>query len=408
MFGGRRKRKAAAKKTVSFGEALETSVVKKGANMAVLTTGSALVGDKGPSHMSVDIAETSDIEDGMEMLGSGDEADEETKASGKDSSVDQLEDRIKKKHAILTKRAQEGKVPKIVKGKHLYRPAASVMRMTEEEINGMRMRMQDIKVKGVECPAPVARWSQAGLPGNLLAVLDHMKWTKPTPIQSQALPVILSGRDMIGCAKTGSGKTLAFLVPMLRHILQQEPRRPGDGPHALVLAPTRELVCQIGIEFQRFESVLGLSHVCVYGGADVAYQIGDLKRGTDFVVATPGRMIDILTTNAGRVTNLQRCGYVCLDEADRMFDMGFEKQIKAILQALPPKRIMVMFSATFPRSMEGLARAVLHRPIEIVVGGRSIPAANVDQYVEMITTQEKLGRLVSLVQGALLNSPQKL
>ena len=186
----------------------------------------------------------------------------------------------------------------------------------------------------------------------------------PMPIQAQALPVIMSGRDCIGIAETGSGKTLAFVLPMLRHIKDQPPLQQGDGPIALVVAPTRELVQQISKDTKKFCKVHNMLVVAVYGGSGVANQITELKRGAEIVVCTPGRMIDILVTSGGKITNMRRVTYLVFDEADRMFDMGFEPQISRIHRNIRPSRQTVMFSATFPRSVILLASAMLlqHQP----------------------------------------------
>ena len=166
----------------------------------------------------------------------------------------------------------------------------------------------------------------------------------------------MSGRDCIGIAKTGSGKTLAFVLPMLRHIKAQPPIQQGDGPIGLVMAPTRELVVQIGRDIRKFAKTENLTCVVVYGGSKVASQITELKRGAEIVVCTPGRMIDVLVTSSGKITNLRRVTYLVLDEADRMFDMGFEPQITRIVNNIRPDRQTVMFSATFPRSVRTTSR----------------------------------------------------
>ena len=212
----------------------------------------------------------------------------------------------------------------------------------------------------------------------------------------------MSGRDIIGIAKTGSGKTLAFLIPMFRHILDQPPLQQNDGPVALIMTPTRELATQIWAECRKFSKSSGLRAVCVYGGTPISEQIGELKPGAEIIVCTPGRMIDMLAANSGRVTNLRRCTYVVLDEADRMFDMGFEPQVMRIIDNMRPDRQTVMFSATFPRIMEALARRILTKPIEIQVGGRSVVCREVEQQVIVIEEEDKFLKLLELL-GAYLN-----
>ena len=154
-----------------------------------------------------------------------------------------------------------------------------------------------------------------------------MNYAAPTSIQCQAIPAIMSGRDVIAVAKTGSGKTIAFILPMLRHIKDQRPLENMEGPIGIIMTPTRELAVQIHKECKNFLKVLGLRAVCAYGGSPIKDQIAELKRGAEIVVCTPGRLIDLLCANSGRVTNLRRTTFLVLDEADRMFDMGFEPQV---------------------------------------------------------------------------------
>ena len=221
--------------------------------------------------------------------------------------------------------------------------------------------------------------------------MEKAGFETPTPIQAQALPAIMSGRDVIGIAKTGSGKTLAYLLPMLRHIADQPPVQEREGPIALILVPTRELCMQIAQEIKRFKQVRA---VAVYGGSDVSCQIGNLKRGCEIVVATPGRLIDILTLNSGKITNLRRVTYLVLDEADRMFDMGFAPQISKLIDNVRPQKQAVMFSATFPTSVETLARRALRNPVEIVVGGRLQVCGDVDQRIEVCREEMKFPLLL--------------
>ncbi|KAI5288209.1 pre-mRNA processing RNA-helicase, partial [Ascosphaera atra] len=207
----------------------------------------------------------------------------------------------------------------------------------------------------------------------------------------------MSGRDVIGVAKTGSGKTIAFLLPMFRHIKDQRPLENLEGPVGLVMTPTRELATQIHKDCKPFLKALNLRAVCAYGGAPIKDQIAELKRGAEIIVCTPGRMIDLLAANQGRVTNLRRVTYVVLDEADRMFDMGFEPQVMRIFANVRPSRQTVLFSATFPRQMEALARKTLQKPVEIIVGGRSVVAPEITQIVEVREESSKFVRLLELL-----------
>lgn len=208
----------------------------------------------------------------------------------------------------------------------------------------------------------------------------------------------MSGRDAIGIAETGSGKTLAYLLPMFRHIQDQRPLEDGEGPISLILAPTRELAFQIFSECKSYSKNLAIRCVCVYGGSGVSTQLTELRRGAEIVICTPGRMIDVLSLSNGKITNLRRVSYLVIDEADRMFDMGFEPQINKIVQACRKDRQTVMFSATFPKNVEKLAKNILTGPVEIVVGGRNKTCQNVEQFVEVIEDDEKFSRLVEILE----------
>lgn len=259
---------------------------------------------------------------------------------------------------------------------------------------------EGMRVRGKRVPAPITRWSQAGLPSRVHPILEKYHFTSPTPIQRQALPIAMQGRDMIGVAKTGSGKTLAFLLPLLRHIHGQTPGpgpssttvAGGGAPHAIILAPTRELAIQIHREARPFLRVLGLKGACVYGGAPIKEHIGLMKGGPHLLVGTPGRIIDLLAANQGRVLQLHRVTIAVLDEADRMFDLGFEPQVMKIIGSIRPDRQVLLFSATFPRLMEALARRLLrYKPAEVVVGERSVVSGEVEQSVNVFHPTEQEG-----------------
>lgn len=214
--------------------------------------------------------------------------------------------------------------------KSFYVEVPEIARMTQEEVDIYKEELEGIRVKGKGCPKPIKTWAQCGVSTKELNILKKMGFEKPTPIQVQAIPAIMSGRDLIGIAKTGSGKTLAFLLPMFRHILDQPPLEETDGPITIIMTPTRELCMQIGKDIKKFTKSLNLHAVCVYGGTGISEQIAELKRGAEIIVCTPGRMIDMLAANSGKVTNLRRVTYIVLDEADRMFDMGFEPQVSIL------------------------------------------------------------------------------
>ncbi|EJD01184.1 P-loop containing nucleoside triphosphate hydrolase protein [Fomitiporia mediterranea MF3/22] len=281
--------------------------------------------------------------------------------------------------------------------KEFYRAPPEIAEMTDEEADLLRLELDGIKIRGIDCPRPITKWSHCGLPASCLDVIKKLGFTGPTPIQAQAIPAIMSGRDVIGVAKTGSGKTIAFLLPLFRHIKDQRPLEPMEGPMAIVMTPTRELATQIHRECKPFLKVLNLRAVCAYGGSPIKDQIAEMKKGAEIIVCTPGRMIDLLTANSGRVTNLKRVTYLVLDEADRMFDMGFEPQVMKIVGNIRPDRQTVLFSATFPKQMDSLARKILKKPLEITVGGRSVVAAEIEQIVEVRVEETKFHRLLEIL-----------
>ncbi|KAJ4272039.1 pre-mRNA processing RNA-helicase [Fusarium torreyae] len=281
--------------------------------------------------------------------------------------------------------------------KNFWVEPAELSLLTEAEVTDLRLELDGIKVNGKDVPKPVQKWAQCGLTRQTLDVIDNLGYEKPTPIQMQALPALMSGRDVIGVAKTGSGKTVAFLLPMFRHIKDQPPLKDTDGPIGLIMTPTRELAVQIHRDCKPFLKMMGLRAVCAYGGAPIRDQIAELKRGAEIIVCTPGRMIDLLAANQGRVTNLKRVSYVVLDEADRMFDMGFEPQVMKIFANMRPDRQTILFSATMPRIIDSLTKKVLKNPIEVTVGGRSVVAKEIEQIVEVRDEPSKFLRVLELL-----------
>ena len=230
----------------------------------------------------------------------------------------------------------------------------------------------------------------------------------------QAIPTIMSGRDCLGISETGSGKTLAYVLPMLRHVQSRIAGiklNKGDtnsntnyklknekGPIALILVPTRELATQICQEIRSFTDSLSLETTCLFGGSNLGNQINELKRGVDIAVATPARLIELLCLSNGKVTNLFRTTFVVIDEADRMFDLGFEPQISKIIRNIRPQRQIVMFSATFPRQIQLMAKKILKKPVEILVGLKGQGAKNIEQYVEVIKKEKSFIRLLEILE----------
>ena len=281
--------------------------------------------------------------------------------------------------------------------KNLYIESPEITNLTDHDVALLRKSNSDIKIRGKDIPKPILTWYHCGLNTTITNILTQRQITKPFPIQMQAIPSIMSGRDIIGIAETGSGKTLSYVLPLLRHVLDQRPLKDNEGPIALIMVPTRELAVQIYQELRMFTKYLMLNVCCVYGGSAIGNQISELRRGCEIVVATPGRLIEILCLSNGKITNLLRVTFVVIDEADRMLDMGFEPQISRIIANIRPSRQTVMFSATFPKQIEALAKKILTKPLEIVVGQRGQSAKNITQYIEVIPKSKSFIRLIEIL-----------
>ena len=225
-----------------------------------------------------------------------------------------------------------------------------------------------------------------GLSKNIVATLTTLGFTTPTPIQEKGIPVVLGGRDLIGLAQTGTGKTAAFGLPLLHRILDlghpPSPRR----VRALILAPTRELIIQIKDNLEVFTKGTAVKVTMVVGGASVFKQAQALSRGTDVLVATPGRLIDHL--EQGNVS-LEKCGYLVLDEADHMLDMGFIHSLRKIAKHIPQRRQTLLFSATMPKDIEEIADTYLRDPIKVQVAAPGKPIEKIVQGVHYIPNGDK-------------------
>ncbi|HEY0708335.1 MAG TPA: DEAD/DEAH box helicase, partial [Polyangia bacterium] len=220
-------------------------------------------------------------------------------------------------------------------------------------------------------------------------------YTTPTPIQAQAIPALLSGRDMLGCAQTGTGKTAAFALPILDR-LTRNPRAQGSrGMRALVLLPTRELAVQVGESFRTYGRGLRISGATVFGGVGQGPQVDAIRRGVDVVVATPGRLIDLMEQGHVRFEDVE---VLVLDEADRMLDMGFIKPIKQILAKLPRRRQNMLFSATMPPDIAELAGSILVNPEKVAVAPVATTAETVSQWVLHVSKDNKRALMQRLLE----------
>jgi ATP-dependent RNA helicase RhlE len=239
-----------------------------------------------------------------------------------------------------------------------------------------------------------------GLHPSISKAVQEAGYTEPTPIQSAAIPQIISGHDVIGIAQTGTGKTAAFVLPILTRLAEGGNETNRRFVRALVVAPTRELAAQIEENVRGYGKHLSLRAATIFGGVSERPQIEALRSGVDLVVATPGRLLDLM---GQRHVDFSRLNFLVLDEADRMLDMGFLPDIRRIVKALPQKRQTLLFSATLSQEIERLTREFLHTPKTVQIGRRANPAETVTQFVYEVPKHLKSALLIHLLRNSELN-----
>lgn len=284
-----------------------------------------------------------------------------------------------------------------------WTPPRCIINMGERRHDRVRKKLH-ILVEGDDIPPPIKHFKEMKFPKAVLYGLKKKGITHPTPIQIQGLPVILSGRDMIGIAFTGSGKTLVFTLPIIMFCLEQEKRIPfikNEGPYGLIICPSRELARQTHEGINHLIKCLELDNqpslrcmLCI-GGVAVKEQMDTIRRGVHIVVATPGRLMDMLNK---KCFNLGICRYLCLDEADRMIDMGFEEDIRTILTYFKGQRQTLLFSATMPKKIQNFAKSALVKPVTVNVGRAGAASLDVIQEVEYVKQEAKMVYLLECLQ----------
>jgi ATP-dependent RNA helicase RhlE len=238
-------------------------------------------------------------------------------------------------------------------------------------------------------------FAELGIIEPLCRALAAVDYQQPTPIQTQAIPQLLAGKDLLGIAQTGTGKTAAFAVPMLQRLSQSGPPAGSDTVRALILAPTRELAIQIGEDFEAYGRHLNLRVATIFGGVGQNPQAAALRRGIDVLVATPGRLLDLL---GQRLARLDKVSLLVLDEADRLLDMGFIRDVRRIVSALPKARQSLLFSATMPDEVAALAREILRDPVRIDVSPKTVTVDQTDQHVVFVEAGDKRHVLTQLLR----------
>jgi len=237
-------------------------------------------------------------------------------------------------------------------------------------------------------------FASLGLSDPILKAVAEQGYDTPSPIQQQAIPAVLEGKDMMAAAQTGTGKTAGFTLPILERLIGGERAKPNQA-RVLILTPTRELAAQVAESVATYGKHLPLRSAVVFGGVGINPQMMALRKGADLLIATPGRLLDLYKQNAVRFNQLE---VLVLDEADRMLDMGFIHDIKRILALLPPKRQNLLFSATFSKEIRELAKGLVHDPVEISVTPRNSTAETVKQWVSPVDKNAKAPLLIKLIK----------
>lgn len=236
----------------------------------------------------------------------------------------------------------------------------------------------------------------------ILHALKNEGYTTPTPIQQQAIPVLLERRDLLGCAQTGTGKTAAFAIPILQLLHEDELFKKGPaGIKALILTPTRELAAQIGESFAAYGKYLRIRHTVIFGGVSQKSQTDALRSGVDILIATPGRLLDLMDQ---KYVHLQNIKMFVLDEADRMLDMGFIHDVKKVIAKLPQKRQTLFFSATMPPEISSLANSILTNPVRVEVTPAATTAVTVKQEMYFVEKSDKRSLLLHLLKNPAIES----
>jgi len=240
-----------------------------------------------------------------------------------------------------------------------------------------------------------------GLIAPIQKAVEELGYENPTPIQQQAIPQILDRKDILGCAQTGTGKTAAFAIPILQLLESQKNQNQRKNIKALIVTPTRELAIQIDESFSQYGKYLPYKHAVIFGGVKQTPQVGKLRNGVDILVATPGRLLDLIGQD---IISLKDIEYFVLDEADRMLDMGFIHDIKKLLKILPQKRQNLFFSATMPKPIQELANSILHQPVKVEVTPESTTAETIQQKIYYVDKENKIRLLHDLIKSQIKES----
>ncbi|KAF7455878.1 DEAD-box ATP-dependent RNA helicase 42 [Cryptosporidium felis] len=312
--------------------------------------------------------------------------------------------------------------PPIVK--HFYKEVNEIKKLKQHEVDHIRITNNGIHIKKIKNKSnseasnqlnysikPILNFSQCGLPLPIHQYLKKKEINKPFPIQMQSIPILMSGYDLIGIAETGSGKTLAYILPLIRHVLVQSNNNYPFGSkdcnqlnknssfvRAMIIIPTRELALQVYKQTTQLANLVNLTTNIICGGLSISHQLNRIRSGSDIIIGTPGRIIDLMTLLHKKISIFQYISFIVIDEGDRLFDMGFAPQLFCIISIIRPDRQIAIFSATFPNVIEQFTNRILNNPIQVIVGKKGQMNHNVKQYIELLQNEtEQFHRLLQLL-----------
>ncbi|KAH8584605.1 Prp5p C terminal eIF4A-1-family RNA SFII helicase [Cryptosporidium sp. chipmunk genotype I] len=309
--------------------------------------------------------------------------------------------------------------------KNYYKEVNEIKKLKQHEVDHIRITNNGIHIKKIRninktsndsnqpysSIKPIFNFSQCGLPLPIHHYLKKKNIIKPFPIQMQSIPILMSGYDMIGIAETGSGKTLAYILPLIRHVLVQsnnnypfntnmdiQINKNTSLVRAMIIIPTRELALQVYKQTTQLANLVDLTTNIICGGLSISHQLNKIRSGSDIVIGTPGRIIDIMALLHKKIVIFQFISFLVIDEGDRLFDMGFAPQLLSIISIIRPDRQIAIFSATFPNIIEQFTNKILHNPIQVIVGKKGQMNQNVKQYIELLNNEnDQFLRLLQLL-----------
>ncbi|KAH7649241.1 hypothetical protein FG379_001598 [Cryptosporidium bovis] len=373
-----------------------------------VSNNNVIIGEKEPEQTLISDTDSSNYN--FDSDSSKDALDNEEGTYNENKNIiDSSSNNTDKKRRIPEIQHDKHNYPKIIK--NFYREVNELKKLKQHEVDHIRVTNNGIHIKKIKNKnnasvqinsiKPILNFSQCGLPLPINNYLKKKGISKPFPIQMQSIPILMSGHDLIGIAETGSGKTFAYVLPLIRHVLVQIN---NDYPFSinnkssdnskyikgLIIVPTRELALQVYKQTKKVASLVNLSANIICGGLGISQQLNKIRSGTDIIIGTPGRIIDIMILLYKKIHLFQYISFMVIDEGDRLFDMGFAPQLLSIISIIRPDRQIAIFSATFPNVIEQFTNRILENPIQIVVGKKGQTNHNVKQYIELYKNENEL------------------